>query len=437
MPVDIHYIAVPNTNTPMKRILVPLAVLVFSVVDSTPAFGQDGFEKINELIDADSVYVPALLQATLRGDAETVQTLIKEGKDVNEYWYYEEDDSWLYIGYTPLEAATILGDLDIMRLLLDNGAQTEREIENGIVTVSTLGYAKNIKIAQLLLDRGADPSNSLQMIENVNIAQFLIDNGAEVNARDETGTPLHGAAERGNTDMVELLIANGAKVNKWAETRITPLHIASNAEITQILIDNGADIHAMSDGGTPLHTADNAEVAKVLIKSGADVNARNYYSGFTPLYVALRNGEINIAELLIKNGADVNATEDHGITPLHVAISRDMRGMIELLLANGANMNMNSGVDGDTPFHYAISKGQKDIIEILINNGADVEIRDAYEQTPIYYSGNVEITQLLLDHGADVNAKNSDGRTPLDIAIAEGRDEIAALLREHGGVATQ
>ena len=109
----------------MKRILALLAVLAFPVW-STPVFGQDELEKIKELANTDSVHVPALLQAILQGETETVKTLIKEGEDVNEYWYYREDDPYLYIGYTPLELATILGDLDIMRLLLDNGAETDR-----------------------------------------------------------------------------------------------------------------------------------------------------------------------------------------------------------------------------------------------------------------------------------------------------------------------
>ncbi len=357
----------------MKRILVLLAALVFPVVGSTPVFGQDGLEKIRELAHADSVYVPALLQAILQGETGTVKTLIKEGEDVNEYWYYQEEDPYLYIRYTPLELATILGNLDIMRLLLDNGAETERLIDGGIVTRSILGYAKEIETAQLLLDRGADPAESLRSVDDVNIAQFFIDNGAYVNYQDEAGTPLHGAAGRGNTDMVQLLISNGADVNARAEAGITPLHYVRNAEIAQILIDNGADIHAISDAGTPLHAAENAEIAQVLINSGTDVNNAEY----------------------------------HYNAPLHEASYRD----------------------------------KKDVVQVLIDHGADVNARDYNGNTPLhrsaFYNTSTRIAELLLDHGADVNAKNNDGRTPLDNAIDRGTDEIADLLREHGGVETE
>ena len=328
----------------MKRILVLLFVLVFPVVWSTPVFGQNDLKKIKELANTESVHVPALLQAILQGETETAKTLIKEGEDVNEYWYYREDDLYLYIGYTPLELATTLGNLDIMRLLLDNGANLYRLVD-GYLHVPALKYADDGKVAQLLLDRGA------------HVDEYV----------GEAGTILYSAAARGNTDMVKFLIANGADVNAYGEVGNTPLHAAKNVGIAKILIDNGADIHADCDCGTPLHTAEDAEIAQLLIDHGADVNA--YIYGMAPIHTA-KSAEI--VQLLIDNGANVNVKGDYGFTPLHDASYRD-----------------------------------KDIV------------------------------QVLLDHGADVNAKDNAGRTPLDIAIDRGRTEIADLLREHGGVATE
>lgn len=389
----------------MKRFLILFALLL---VGSTPAFGQDSLAKIKELADTDSVHVPALLRAVLQGETETVKTLIKEGEDVNEDWRYREDEPYWYIRYRPLELATRLGNMDIMRLLLDNGAETERYEEGGIIFISIFRYAKDIETAQLLLDHGADPAGSLLGVYDPNIAQFFIDNGADVNSMDEfVGTPLHGVAWRGDMDMVQLLISNGADVNASADAYIRPLHQTRNAEIAQILIDNGADIHAGSDAGTPLHTADNAEIAQILINSGADVNNNNGGYG-TPLHEASSRNKKDVAQTLIDHGADVHAKKYNGRTPLHEA-----------------------------SYH-----GEKDVAQILIDSGADMNAKDNDGKTPLHlaaesYSDEVYIVQILIDHGADVNAKNNDGRTPLDIAIERGRDEIADLLREHGGVATE
>ena len=359
----------------MKRILALLAVLAFPVVGSTPVFGQDSLEKIKELANTDSVHVPALLQAILQDETETVKTLIKEGEDVNEYWYYREDDPHLYIGYTPLELATRLGDLDIMRLLLDNGANLYRLVD-GYLHVPALMYADDVEIAQLLLDRGA-----------------LVDGGI-----GEGGTVLDFAAEQGNTDVVKLLIANGADVNAYGEVGDTPLHAAKNIEIAKILIDNGADIHADCDCGTPLHTAEDAEIAQLLIDNGADVNAYTLGMG-SPLHTA---NSAEIAQLLIDHGADVNAHTYGMRSPLHTANSAE-------------------------------------IAQILIDNDADVNVRDKNDNTPLHsaiFYMSAEIVEVLLENGADINAKNDDGHTPLDIAIERGQDEVANLLREHGGVTT-
>lgn len=43
-----------------------------------------------------------------------------------------------------------------------------------------------------------------------------------------------------------------------------------------------------------------------------------------------------------------------------------------------------------------------------------------------------ETSRLLLDGGADPNARDEEGKTSLTLAIHQGHDETAALLRERG-----
>lgn len=43
------------------------------------------------------------------------------------------------------------------------------------------------------------------------------------------------------------------------------------------------------------------------------------------------------------------------------------------------------------------------------------------------------MAELLIAHGADVNVKDLDGTTPLGLAVKEGYEELAELLRQHGG----
>ena len=48
--------------------------------------------------------------------------------------------------------------------------------------------------------------------------------------------------------------------------------------------------------------------------------------------------------------------------------------------------------------------------------------------------GHTEMVKWLLAHGAtDVNVPNYEGKTPLKVAVERDNQEIAEVLREHGG----
>ena len=58
----------------------------------------------------------------------------------------------------------------------------------------------------------------------------------------------------------------------------------------------------------------------MLIKKGAVVDARipdGTYAGYTPLFFAVRDGNISAVRALVDGGADVNARDKDLTTPLH------------------------------------------------------------------------------------------------------------------------
>lgn len=113
---------------------------------------------------------------------------------------------------------------------------------------------------------------------NVEIARILVENGADVNIKDRGGeTPLHIASYYGKADMVRFLLENGAKVGARKNNGATPLHdaaIIGRADVARLLIENGADVNARAnDGLTPYAYARlkrSESLMSLLKENGAD-----------------------------------------------------------------------------------------------------------------------------------------------------------------------
>ncbi|EPB84601.1 hypothetical protein HMPREF1544_08618 [Mucor circinelloides 1006PhL] len=85
----------------------------------------------------------------------------------------------------------------------------------------------------------------------------LLESGVAVDGHDQFGyTAMHAAVSYNQIEMVKLLIEKGANVNIEDFEKDTPLYVAENVEMAQLLLDNGADPkHINEDGITPALTA--------------------------------------------------------------------------------------------------------------------------------------------------------------------------------------
>ncbi|KAF1806435.1 ankyrin repeat-containing domain protein [Mucor lusitanicus] len=85
----------------------------------------------------------------------------------------------------------------------------------------------------------------------------LLESGIAVDGHDQFGyTAMHAAVSYNQIEMVKLLIEKGANVNIEDFEKDTPLYVAENVEMAQLLLDNGADPkHTNEDGITPALTA--------------------------------------------------------------------------------------------------------------------------------------------------------------------------------------
>jgi ankyrin repeat protein len=226
----------------------------------------------------------------------------------------------------------------------------------------------------------------------------------------------------------------------------------------------GRTVERQGQGGwTPLHVAvveGQAEIVRILVAAGADIGARTE-RGRTPLHVALRFAP-EVAPVLLELGAVVDAPSaaylddvdtltrhlDGGARPDDRASGADLlswaafggaASTMRLLLGRGAD------VDGGA-LRAAAGSGRLDVVRMLVDAGADVDRRDpATGRTALHAavaagpSGDApEIVAVLLAAGADVDATTNDGASALDIsriAAAQSRRADAGQATAHDAMA--
>ncbi|KAM0901775.1 hypothetical protein ACQ4PT_019757 [Festuca glaucescens] len=166
-------------------------------------------------------------------------------------------------------------------------------------------------------------------------ARYLIDHGADPLA-GKIWSPLHGAAAKGNIEIVELLLSRGIDAD-LDSTRGTPLHAAA------------------------LYKQDC--MMKFLLEHHADPN-KVCSLNYTPLSWAMRTKSLECVKLLIQAGADVNFIDLSGLTSLILAVQYVLPGTVKCLLDAGANPNIPDEF-GRTPIEFAASEGRRDMVEML------------------------------------------------------------------------
>uniref|UniRef100_A0A674JWK9 Ankyrin repeat and KH domain containing 1 n=1 Tax=Terrapene triunguis TaxID=2587831 RepID=A0A674JWK9_9SAUR len=223
--------------------------------------------------------------------------------------------------YTPLSLAASGGYVNIIKILLNAGAEINSR------TGSKLG------ISPLML---------AAMNGHVPAVKLLLDMGSDINAQIETNrnTALTLACFQGRAEVVSLLLDRKANVEHRAKTGLTPLMEAASggyAEVGRVLLDKGADVNAPpvpSSRDTALTIAADKghyKFCELLINRGAHIDVRNK-KGNTPLWLAANGGHFDVVQLLVQAGADVDAADNRKITPLMSAFRKGHVKVVQYLV---------------------------------------------------------------------------------------------------------
>ncbi|XP_060129102.1 ankyrin repeat and SOCS box protein 3 isoform X3 [Zootoca vivipara] len=254
-----------------------------------------------------------------QGSLECVAILLESGADPNEL---TNDAS------TPLFLAVQNGHVDVIKLLLQQGANI-----NGPHCWSEW--------------------NSLHQAAFQNypeILKLLLDKGAEKECVDDFGiTPLFVAAQYGKLESLRILISYGANVNCKAKDRATPLFIAAqegNNECTELLLSSGADPNLYcneDEWQLPIHAAaemGHSNTLRLLIPV-TDRLCGSAEGKVSPVYSAVLGGHEDCLELLLKEGysPDAQACPVFGCrSPMPLAFQK-RSGLILILLKYGITIS--------------------------------------------------------------------------------------------------
>lgn len=364
---------------------------------------------------------------------------------------------------------------DLINGLVRSGANNE----NSLTPLGQAAAAGQVRVAEFLLDHGADVEKFSSQSGNISplsplmlaadaghntLVQLLLGRGAHVNAANPGGwTALHLAVLQGFTTVTETLLASNANPNTGCfrygfagapglTTGVTPLQLAANEgnpALVRLFLAKGANINATNSlGRTALSiVADNATTVQTLLAAGADPSVADV-AGYTPLHYAARDGATEASKDLLAHGAPVNARDAHGATPLCVAAANSHPDVVAVLLQYHADPGLPGEVTGSAvvfdnrqwepalPIAYAISREDEETLKLLLDHGADPEARAVTGQprplSEAVSRADARAVESLLQHKANPNWVALDEQPPLMAATWFGLTNVVRELLDHG-----
>jgi ankyrin repeat protein len=357
-----------------------------------------------------------VLTAANSGNVDAMRRLLAEEPSRSRAGYF----------YTPpIHFAVREGHSEIVRMLLDAGADSEW---NGHYGSSLIDLAR---------ERGHDGVAVL-------LEEARARRGRTPPSETREDHPIHVAAQAGNIRRVrELLNADPSLVHRGDRSGGTPLHRAvagSSRQVIELLLDRGADIHAIHGAGlgSSAGFADcDVQAIDMAIWGGFGRKPRPPAWKILAsclkylLWTRYRTShpkphDIDTARLLLSRGATYDLT---------IASALGDLDRVKAMLDKDPNQIRLARPNGRRALTTAVEFGHDDIARLLLERGADPTLPELNANRggalhAAARAGNRELVELLLAHGADPNGHSDSAGNSVYAAKTK---EIRALIEAHGG----
>lgn len=403
------------------------------------------------------------LYTALKGFIHLTDMMMSGGSGTNPYLTQEDTDM-------ALRYAALGGCNDMVRRLLDKGANCNASNGKMGSALEAAAYRGHIAITELLLDGGASAYSQNGIMSSalragisgghLEVVQLLVSRGSDIDASSLTactGASIMVAGRRRrnlNVECLTFLLDRGANVNEQDPTVGTALHCAAanmffegSSQCIRLLLERGADVNlAGGKYGSPLqamccgHT-DLSDI-RLLLDSGADINAQGGKYG-NALQALFANEKLKprdkkkIENLLLERGADINLHGGFYGSTLQAACATEITENVEYLLEKGAEIGFEGGYYGNA-LQAACHCNNFRTAELLLIKGLSVntfggEFGSILQATAAYFPfGECRLLELLLSRGADVNALGGRYGTALQAACECGNINSVLMLLDHG-----